>query len=247
MNNHINGFPALSIDDINGFSERQVGQAFIYIIQILCCNEFIPEVKSKNVLIHGHSSVELPICMPRKLNPSQLEDFIICLTYKEFCWGQMIYQLSHEVNHMLMDCTPDIRKYQWVSEVLCEMASQIVITNLTPNQRNIFAPEGNNVYFDEYMSGHLLSFNDEKNPMTTLSDYLKQKEHTLSDPVFMENGIRRRNCALANELVRKTTFSKKSWRAVIHANRQICRPRLHILNTLSVGIYIVRMMRNVLS
>jgi len=45
--------------------------------------------------------------------------FMIFLPVKEVCYAQMIYQLSHELSHVVMNCYPRKRQLEVIGESLC--------------------------------------------------------------------------------------------------------------------------------
>ena len=64
-----------------------------------------------------------PSCCPKRLNSSFDKDFKIYLTYEKEHWAQLIYQLSHELSHAIMNCYPDKHQFKWISECLCNAIS----------------------------------------------------------------------------------------------------------------------------
>lgn len=90
-------------------------------------NEFsrlFPGLKLKNYNIHIKlRNCDSPKCCPKRLNPSFDIDFLIYLNFDELFWSQIVFQLAHELSHLVMNCYPDEHQFKWISECLCGAAS----------------------------------------------------------------------------------------------------------------------------
>lgn len=88
------------------------------------CRDSVSDLR----IIPDHTKPFLMTC-PKRINPFQIEDYVIYLNYKPTCWCQLIYQLAHELGHFYMDCYPEKQEYKWLSEVLCEVFSNVFLEN----------------------------------------------------------------------------------------------------------------------
>lgn len=225
MTNNIYGFPYLCIDDYNARCEHMVSHAFSCITQTLCCIDTLRKIKCTRLAILGHADSQTPLCAPKAKNFWQYEDYKIFLTYSKDSWCQMIYQLSHEVNHIIMGCAPVNREYQWIAEVLCEMASLIVLKKLASQRQTEFFPESSAAVFQAYLDSYQRFFSEANLSTCQPDQYLLQYASTLSDPEYMENGIRKRNGNLALWLVNSVPFSRNAWKAVTHIRQVVTKDK----------------------
>lgn len=212
----ITGFTGSRVHDRDASSENTVAGAYRYIVQILCNNDTTSEPKRKTLEILW-KNVPTPSCISKQVHSPELNcDYRIYLNYSQFCWCQMIYQLSHEVNHMIMQCAPIHREYQWISEVICEMASQIVLGRMSQKQRNGYYPGRGDLEFEKYIAEHEARFFNSSTRQQTPHDYLASVESSLKDPEYLDNDLRIRNCKLAFWLLQRVVFSPRAWQAVTY-------------------------------
>lgn len=170
------------------------------------CRDSVSDLR----IIPDHTKPFLMTC-PKRINPFQIEDYVIYLNYKPTCWCQLIYQLAHELGHFYMDCYPEKQEYKWLSEVLCEVFSNVFLEK-SIDFFNSFSPG----YVDSvknYLKEHLL----ESIQFSTINcaEFVSQNINELmSDPT--EDGIegRPRNCYIAALIYKSMENDYKGLKAV---------------------------------
>jgi hypothetical protein len=91
-------------------------------------NKFKTCLLNEKSIFISHNT-DYPIAFSKRVNPLLEYDYIILITNENSYYSQLIYQLAHEMSHVVMDCCPDEPKFKWISECLCEAASCYMLLN----------------------------------------------------------------------------------------------------------------------
>ena len=101
------------LDNLSTFfqiKEKDIGTVFI------THSSIYKTIKPPPVTLSKHLS---QICLPH--------DYIIVLNCKNIAWLTFVYQLTHEIIHVMAKCFPICDRFEWVSEIFCEMGSFIAL------------------------------------------------------------------------------------------------------------------------
>jgi hypothetical protein len=150
-------------------------------------------------ILHG----EIQICYPKRLNEGQPYEYIIIISADTFDWAQTIYQLAHEISHLIMECYPDNQKYKWISECLCEAASLFIINEISiiwnkePYDKG-FIVKDSNIPYAVSLKGYLENKISKIKIVSSLKDYYNENaEWFANDPCADEGVARPRNDVFA--------------------------------------------------
>ncbi len=184
----------------------------------LACNIFAryftrERISDNNVKIFRDPFAK-PMCMTREENAFITQhDFWIRVNSEGNKYCKLIYQLSHEVSHCLMRNYPKILKFKWLSEVIAEATSFLVlekskdIWKKSPQLKKIIKA-GSNIPYWFTMQGYLnnaLEKQDLRNLNESSQDFFKRfKESFEFDPIGLEkDGYRPRNLVLSRAIYKQ--------------------------------------------
>jgi hypothetical protein len=86
--------------------------------------------RQRNVLI-SHTDLPFPFTTNQK---SDLGQYVISLSTGGHFWSQYVYQLAHELCHVLAEpTTMQFDQFTWLEESICESASQFALLQLEKN------------------------------------------------------------------------------------------------------------------
>ena len=153
------------------------------------------------------------ICCPKRLNKNQSSDYIIKISAEASDWSRTIYQLAHEISHVVMECYPDRESLKWISECLCEAASFYTLDKLS----KMWQKEPHNlpcaISLEEYLENKINKI--EKVPL--LADFYSKNAQWLADDPYADEGTERpRNDVFAlsfYDIIQQNTLG---WTAITH-------------------------------
>lgn len=158
-----------------------------------------------------------PETKPIKFHPELRmdEDFIVYLSAKDGFWCQIIYQLSHELSHVAMECYPRKKELKWISECLCESASIYVLRRSIDffQNQNYDGYKKYTLCVEEYINDHLeksqtLSKKEVKKYINANFEYLR------NDPIEENEIGRPRNNIIGKHWAEIIERNQNGWSAI---------------------------------
>ena len=154
------------------------------------------------------------------MNPGQTEKFRIYLNASTKYWSQIIYQLSHELSHVVMDCYPQTDALKWIPECLCEAASDYLL-ELSGAFFEKFDPSYACCHAD-YLATHLADSGEIRE--VSLAGFCQTRAKELAtDPTEIENKGRPRNNLIGKYLYRLIRLNPIGWQAITLFSAPILR------------------------
>lgn len=163
---------------------------------------------------------DYPLTALQRMNPGQTENFRICLNASTKYWSQIIYQLSHELSHVVMDCYPQTDALKWIPECLCEAASDYLL-ELSGAFFEKFDPSYACCHAD-YLATHLADSGEIRE--VSLAGFCQTRAKELAtDPTEIENKGRPRNNLIGKYLYRLIRLNPVGWQAITLFSAPILR------------------------